>query len=439
LKTLLNLPRTANIATRLGREEPLRRCIESLHDQLDEIRIYFNDFQPYDWLQNYPRVTAIRGKDLGASARYTFLDPSRREYYFTCDDDLIYPPDYVERTVAALQKYGGIVTYHARKLTGTPKRYYGGGHQVFMCLRNVDRDVEVDIPGSGVSCFVSSRFARPVGDHQYRNMDDIVNGLLAAKQGVRIMCLSHKEGWLQMSPEGQDDGIWATCHRNETHQADLAAQVYRDRKAPDVAVIIPYDRDRGWLDEAIRSVENQHYRGHIELILSESPANVSTNINRAVSIAESSIITYLSEDDILPQGAIEGKVEAIWGHDFSHGGATNWYTDGRMEAHRTQHPVSMAAMLNSNQIHGGSLAYRKYIFDEIGGFDDTLTSAEEYEFNLRCLDAGYSLGFNPQSLYIYRRHDAQKSLGKGVDQKRRAKVRREVVSRYQPKQPARTR
>jgi GT2 family glycosyltransferase len=66
------------------------------------------------------------------------------------------------------------------------------------------------------------------------------------------------------------------------------------------------------------------------------------------------------------------------------------------------------SLLKKNTIHGVSLMYKREIFEKLGGFDETLNASEEYEFNLRCLKAGYKIGYCPSVLAIYRRHQGQK-------------------------------
>jgi hypothetical protein len=109
------------------------------------------------------------------------------------------------------------------------------------------------------------------------------------------------------------------------------------------------------------------------------------------------------------------------GNDFIHGVSYNIYGK-RIETQvpRLKYP-SLSDMLIGNVIHGGTLMYRKDVFDKVGLFNEELTCAEEYEFNLRCLRYGLKLGYTDRILYNYRRHDEQKSLGKGIDQQARAK------------------
>lgn len=189
----------------------------------------------------------------------------------------------------------------------------------------------------------------------------------------------------------------------------------------DVSIIIPYNVDRGYIDQAIRSVHDQDYCGKIELILSQSPGNVSYNLNEGIKMAKGKHIKYLCEDDMLTPQSIRESVTALQGHDLIHGNAYNLINEvKRAQLPRMEFPT-LSDMLHSNVIHGGTLMYKREVFEKVGLFDESLTCAEEYEFNMRCLKAGLILGYCPEFLYIYRRHDQQKSLGKGVDQIERAK------------------
>ena len=185
---------------------------------------------------------------------------------------------------------------------------------------------------------------------------------------------------------------------------------------PKVSIIIPYKVDRGYLAQAIKSVELQTYKGEIELILSQSDNGVSYNINRGIEKATGEYIKYLCDDDFLTPNSIHDSVMALGGADFLHGNAFNLHP-GHTERQKPKiENPTFKQMLNNNVIHGGTLMYRKDVFDRIGLFDETLDCAEEYEFNLRCLANGMRLRYCNQFLYNYRRHPKQKSLGKGIDQ-----------------------
>ena len=180
---------------------------------------------------------------------------------------------------------------------------------------------------------------------------------------------------------------------------------------PKVSIIIPYSKDRGWLNEAIESVKNQSY-SNIELILSQSNRTVGYNINSGIEKSTGEYIKYLCDDDRLTEWSIQLSVESIEGFDFIHGNSINFWDSGKKVAYipSITNPTT-PQMLDKNIIHGGTLMYRRDVFDRVGMFDESLDCAEEYEFNLRCLSRGLKLGYCPTFLYEYRRHENQKSLG----------------------------
>lgn len=198
-----------------------------------------------------------------------------------------------------------------------------------------------------------------------------------------------------------------------------------------VSVIIPYVHDRGYLQEAMDSVHRQDYKGEIELILSQSNNGVSYNLNQGIRKATGKFITYLCDDDLLPNNAIACMVEAMRDFDFIHGNAINFHENGQRDFHipRVKHP-NINQLLEKNIIHGGTLMYRKSIFKKYGYFDIDLTTGEEYEYSLRLLRYGARIGYCDNFVYLYRRHAKQKSLGKEVDQKERAFKISQIKKKY---------
>lgn len=200
---------------------------------------------------------------------------------------------------------------------------------------------------------------------------------------------------------------------------------------PMVTIIIPYRVNRGYLDKAIESIHLQNYPGVIEIIESNHDEGVSFNINRGIEMASGEFIKYLCEDDWLPVNSIKDSVEGIQGHDFIHGKAFGYFNQNKIVEYEPpiKHPT-LEQNSTKNVIHGGSLMYRKSVFERIGMFDESLDCAEELEMNLRCLQAGMSIGYVDSFLYYYRRHEQQKSLGKGVNQTVRAFKINQIYERF---------
>lgn len=207
---------------------------------------------------------------------------------------------------------------------------------------------------------------------------------------------------------------------------DYISQEFKPRKRK-VTVIIPYNKDRGWLKDAVRSVPDG-----VQLLLSKGDGNWPENFNKALKDAEGEFIRYLHEDDMLTPNCIEDSVRTFdeQGVDFIHGNVIEFKQDTGEQKHwrpRLTNP-ELADMLRRNYLHSASLMYRREVFERLGGFDETLNTAEEFEFSLRCMKAGMQLGYCNSSLAYYRRHDQQKV--RVVPKSSKAKEREMVRSIY---------
>lgn len=178
-----------------------------------------------------------------------------------------------------------------------------------------------------------------------------------------------------------------------------------------VSVIIPCNRDRGFLQETINSVINQTY-SEVEIIVSKSDGSTSYNINKGLKKATGEFIKLCADDDLLTPNCIENSLKGINRFDFIHGNAINFWSNGTEQPYiPTIKDPTLQDMINLNVIHGGTVLYRRDCFDRFGGFDETLWCAEEYEFNMRLLFKGCRLNYCDSYLQRYRRHKKQKSLG----------------------------
>lgn len=188
-----------------------QKAIDSVKEQLDFLYVIDNSLDDVDRADN---------------AKFTMLDKIKQPcIMFLFDDDLIYPPDYVARTLAAIKKYGCIVTYHGRQLLGEGLHYYKG-HRAFRCLDHVQNDEMVDVPGTGVMAF-DTRYFHPKGlaDSPDLRMADLVFGLEAAKQNKQIGIISHPAKWITHIPN--DETIYATETGNGIRrQNEIADEIY---------------------------------------------------------------------------------------------------------------------------------------------------------------------------------------------------------------------
>lgn len=192
------MKRIVGIATMKGREESLIDAIRSLQNQVDEIHIFKND-------------------ERGDFAKFDayFED----DFYFPCDDDLIYPNNYCDRMIAACEKYPeSIITCHGRNFLPPINNFYNNGIK-YHCLREVKKDIKVNIGGTGVMLLP------PELDLPFMvtpNMADIHIALLAKEFEIDIICMAHEADWIKQNQKVDlNETIYAKAVNNCEEQTRL--------------------------------------------------------------------------------------------------------------------------------------------------------------------------------------------------------------------------
>ena len=193
-------PVIAGMATMPGRETALQATIRSLINQVDELHIVLNGFKKVPIFLKHRKITAIidENNTYGDAAKFTILGKSG--YLFFTDDDIIYPEDYVQTMIMAIENYDrrAIITSHGRRFINWPvKSYYHDNSVKIRCLGSLDRDSWVHVPGSGVMAFHSTTIGITLSDFKAKNMADIWVGVAAQREETPIVAIKHRQGWIR--------------------------------------------------------------------------------------------------------------------------------------------------------------------------------------------------------------------------------------------------
>ncbi len=212
---------TANLATIEARKDNLQEVVDSLRFQVDKVRVYGNDYTPELEGDN---VEVYTGPDYTDNAKFFWL-PISKGIYLSCDDDIIYPINYVQTILNARKKYPNAwLTFHGRELKGLNLTYYTE-HNVYSCLRQVQGDYEIHVPGTGVSAFDTNLIKfDPLTWGDYR-MSDLMASLELAKKNIKIICLSHEESWIKSAKTHLRQSIHHS-ERSNTRQNHLSNVIY---------------------------------------------------------------------------------------------------------------------------------------------------------------------------------------------------------------------
>ncbi|AGX88449.1 glycosyltransferase [Candidatus Symbiobacter mobilis] len=198
----------------------LEASICSLLPQAERIGVYLNGWEQIpSFLQHEKIIVAGMGEpDIGDVGKFHWVD-DHDGYYFTCDDDLIYPPDYIARTLAKLRHYHGnaAVGWHGSVLMEPFARYYDtNSRKVFLFGSHRPHDTAVHILGTGCCAFHTQVMQVRKADFTAPNMADIFFALNGQKQKIPFYVIEHEKGAIREAPGTKESSIYADSHQNKS-------------------------------------------------------------------------------------------------------------------------------------------------------------------------------------------------------------------------------
>lgn len=204
---LQDLPQTegiyAGMATIAGNEVALRAAVTSILPQVDSLFVYLNGFDNMPaFLRDNEKVSCYVDRDgtkYGDAGKFWGLTQIKNSIYFTCDDDIIYPQDFVQRMIAELAHCGGngVVALHGSILLAPNHGYYDEGSRlVFHFEHALPRRRTVHIAGTGACAFHTGIVRVGLTDFKVPNMADIWLAEYLQKNGLPAYVAPHAAGWL---------------------------------------------------------------------------------------------------------------------------------------------------------------------------------------------------------------------------------------------------
>ncbi len=240
-------------------------------------------------------------------------------------------------------------------------------------------------------------------------------------------------------------------------------EVSTDR--PGVSVVMPVRNEERHLESSVRRVLDQDYAGELEVILAVGPSTDRTReiavdlaqrdprlrvvdnpagrtphaLNLAIAASRFDIIVRVDGHGELADGYVGRAVELLQAT-----GAAN--VGGVMDAQgETPFEEAVACAYSTRIGLGGSTfhlessppgpadtvflgAFRKQAITAVGGFDETMWRAQDWELNYRLRQAGQVIWFSPDLKVTYRPRSSLKALIAQMYET--GKWRREVVRRH---------
>lgn len=224
----------ASLASQPRRESMLEVALRTLRPQVDVLSVYLNGYRavPSCVLELADRHEFAADNE-GAERKFWWADREPRGLHFSCDDDIVYPPDYVAVMKAELEAHAGaLVTAHGRAYRGAPVSIHSiDPASLGLFHHEVKRGRAINCPGTGVMAWDAHRVALPAA-WSGRNMADVQVAIWAQRNRVPIWLVPHAAGWLKSPALHDPRGLFAQS-RHEGH-------------ASRTALIRSYGQEHGW-------------------------------------------------------------------------------------------------------------------------------------------------------------------------------------------------
>lgn len=201
-------PIYAGLATIPTRHRTLESVVNSLLAQVDRLFVVLNGFVSVPDFLSRERITVIRSQDIGdlrdnskLFGLYCFMGDA---HYVTCDDDIVYPDDYVKTLVDAIEKYG------RKCVVGVHGAIYGAGSRHFRdrLLLHFEEALEEDLPvnvlGTGTVAFHTSTYRPDYLRFRATGMVDLMVAEQLSTSGVPCLSISRRPDFIRAAAHGKE-------------------------------------------------------------------------------------------------------------------------------------------------------------------------------------------------------------------------------------------
>lgn len=209
-------PVFASVCSIPSRQEQLADVIRSMLEQVDHLFVYLDKYpETPEILRNNSSVTVWHSKDYAQDFRdnakflaYDDLKKTQKDfYYITCDDDLVYPPDYVRTLIDRIDRFERktVVGLHGVVCEENPIEYFRRRFVYHFIWATLKQPCLVNNLGTGTVGFYSGLFdSLDPRKWHHGGMVDILFAIEARRRGIPMLCCDRKAGWLTEAkmPEG---------------------------------------------------------------------------------------------------------------------------------------------------------------------------------------------------------------------------------------------
>lgn len=249
-------PLIAGMATMPRRAALLRDALTVVLPQVDQLHLFLDRFEQVPEVIQHEKIIVYRSQehgDLRANGKLLGLTAAPAEaIYFTMDDDIVYPANYVARMAAHLARYDHGVALGVHGLTlHPPITRYLENRRSTPRSKPLRIDRAVHFLGTDTVAFPADLARFDVRRWSAFNMVDLMFGLELARRRIPRVIISRKRRWVYDVEPADGDSIFAQLKKDDTRQTALAKQLVELDGAR------PLEPNGGWLARAGATVREK--------------------------------------------------------------------------------------------------------------------------------------------------------------------------------------
>lgn len=189
-----------------SRIENLKLILPNILEQADKLYINFigvDKLPEIPYIKNNKKIIINQFFKGGSELRFFNYDNCNNDsYYFTIDDDIIYPKDYSEKLINVIKTNNNNVVccVHGSDIDLNLKSNYYKNKITYNFKNKLEENKIVMIPGVGTSCFYCNKVKINLLDFEVSNMSDVYISSFLYNQKIPIISIKRNNMWLMPIP-----------------------------------------------------------------------------------------------------------------------------------------------------------------------------------------------------------------------------------------------
>lgn len=222
----------ASLATIPSRTHHLQTVVNSIINQVDFLYVFLNNYQNIPDFLYQDKIQFFTSQEFGDKGDINKFYPlqNKEGYLLALDDDLAYPEDYIKTMVQKIDHYqrSAFICVHGNIVPQKMLNSYYQEKKGVHYMRKLNKDMPVDVPGTGTLAYHSSIYNVNINDFKYPNMMDIWLFKIARERNIPVISIERKDKWIMPLILHQDDeSIYAKFINNDSLPTKIINNILR--------------------------------------------------------------------------------------------------------------------------------------------------------------------------------------------------------------------